>query len=260
MTEQIPTHSPTEIMVHKPHGTVDLVEYSADDLMVVNAARVSYANRSDWENSEQLNWDTSDYDAPDHVQPKLSDADEGLIGFLMRGHHGTPFEQNFFQFHIRAPIFVFREWHRHRIGISINEESARYVPYWPHFYLPNDDHVRVQVGKPGHYTYEPVGDPDFCREVRGELYESYELAYLKYTKLMEAGVAKEIARACLPVGIYSQMLWSCNARSLMSFLSLRNHPKALQEIRDYAAVLEGIFAEKMPITAAAFITNGRVAP
>lgn len=242
--------------VHEPHGTLELVNYSADDLMVVNAARVSFAKQSELENG------------------KLSEADAGLVGFLLKHKHGTPFEQNYFQFRVRAPIFVMREWHRHRIGISINEESGRYVELRGDFYLPDDDHVRVQKGKPGHYTYVTCGSeaiPDekwngdvvcdtYGAETRASLEFAYEEAYRQYEHLLSLGVAKEIARACLPVSIYSEMLWSCNARSLMAFLALRNHDRALREIRDYAAVMEDIFADVMPVTHRAFVDNGRTAP
>jgi thymidylate synthase (FAD) len=248
---------PGAVTVHEPHGFVALVEQAGSDLSVVNAARVSYAKQSAW----------VDIGSTSSPMFELSDADEGLINFLMKGRHGTPFEQNYFQFHISAPIFVFREWHRHRIGISINEMSGRYVELPSRFYLPDDEHVRVQVGKPGNYGYAPKGAESmygggqtYGEMVRTALQHSYDIAWARYRQLLDAGIAKEIARACLPVAIYSEMLWSCNARSLMNFLSLRNHSRALREIRDYAEVMEDLFARAMPYTHAAFVANGRVAP
>lgn len=235
-------------IVHPPHGFVRLVEFAGSDLAVVNAARVSYDKQTDWEEA-----------VPGGAEFRLAEGDKGLLRYLMKNRHGTPFEHNYFQFHVRAPIFVFREWHRHRIGISINEESARYVELQPDFYLPDDEHCRKQVGKPGHYTYEQMSASQAIA-TRAMLRSSYEAAYGTYKRLMDEGVAKEIARAVLPVAIYSQMLWTCNARSLMAFLSLRNAPTAQREIKDYAQAMEDIFLAKMPVTAKAFIEFGRVAP
>lgn len=261
MAEAMPDIPPGATIVHSPHGFIHLREVRADDLMVVNAARTSYAVQSHWL------WDLDNTDTMS--LPGLNEGDEGLIKFLMKNRHGTPFEQTFFQFHVQAPIFLFREWHRHRIGVSINESSGRYIQLKPDFYLPDDEHVRVQEGKPGHYKYVAKGSERIRGEeglmtygqwARDELREAYSIAYETYEKLLSEGVAKELARTCLPVGIYSQMVWSCNARSLMNFLSLRNHDRALRELRDYAAVMETLFVERMPVTAKAFIDNGRVAP
>lgn len=233
---------PNATSVHAPHGFVALKDSCASDLDVVNAARVSFNKESYWGDGS-----------------RLTDADTGVLNYMLKNKHGSPFEHTFFKFHVRAPIFVFREWHRHRIGISINEESARYVPLEPDFYLPDDDHCRKQVGKPGHYTYEPMSHGESER-LREDLAYSYRIAYDVYSNLTRRGAAKEVARAALPVGIYSQMLWSCNARSLMAFLSLRNAPDAQREIHDYAEAMEAKFAVVMPATHAAFIANGRVAP
>lgn len=225
-------------MVHKPFGTLDLIEGPPHgDLMVVNAARVSHGNFTSI------------------MRPE----DEGLIGYLMKNKHGTPFEHNIFIFHVKAPIFVFREWHRHRIGVSINEMSGRYTELRPEFYYPDNDHCRKQVGKPGAYTYEAMM-PHEAESMRSTLKLQYERAYAAYTVMLKEGVAKEVARLCLPVAIYSEMYWTCNARSLMAFLELRNAPTAQREIKDYAQVMEDIFLEEMPVTAKAFIDNGRIAP
>jgi len=250
MSEEFGTEVPPgATIVHEPHGFVRLVTYNATDLMVVNAARVSFRKRSDW--AAELE---------DGTGGILEEADEKVLRFLLKNKHGTPFEHTHFLFHIRAPIFVFREWHRHRIGVSINEESARYVPLKPDFYFPDNAHCRRQVGKPGHYTFEQMKPDTAERVVRRSMGRAYFVAYATYEDLLANGVAKEIARAVLPVGIYSQMYWTCNARSLMNFLGLRNAPTALMEIRDYAQAMESIFAEKMPVTCSAFVDNGRVAP
>ncbi len=218
------------------HGFVRLDGALADDLSVVNGARVSFARRKE----------------------VMDESDEGLIRFLMRDRHGSPFEHNAFRFHVRCPIFVAREWFRHRIG-SFNEFSLRYAKATDDFYVPEAEDVRTQVGKPGAYRFEPV-DPELAETAREELKAVYDQAYDTYTRLVEQGVARELARSVLPVGAYTQFYWTVNARALMNFVSLRNSEFAQLEIRRYAEAVESFFAELMPVTHAAFLANGRVAP
>jgi thymidylate synthase (FAD) len=218
------------------HGFVRLDGAMADDLSVVNGARVSFARRKD----------------------EMDASDEGLIRFLMRDRHGSPFEHNAFRFHVRCPIFVAREWFRHRIG-SFNEFSMRYAKATDDFYVPEPEDVRTQVGKPGAYTFEPV-DEELAEETRRELEALYEQAYATYARLVEKGVARELARSVMPVGSYTQFYWTVNARALMNFVSLRNSEFAQLEIRRYAEAVEAFFAREMPITHAAFVANNRVAP
>jgi thymidylate synthase (FAD) len=218
------------------HGFVRLDAHMADDLSVVNSARVSFAARRE----------------------EMDDRDKGLIRFLMRQRHGTPFEHNSLRFHIRTPIFVAREWFRHRMG-SFNEESARYHQLEAEFYVPAPEAVRTQIGKPGSYTFQPVED-QLAEHTRTVLRSTYEDLYAKYEALLERGVAKEVARALLPVGIYTQFYWTVNARSLMNFLSLRNAPDAQYEIRVYADAVERLWAETMPVTYESFVEFGRRAP
>jgi len=208
----------------------------ADDLSVVNAARVSFARRKD----------------------VMDESDEGLVRFLMRDRHGTPFEHNAFRFHIRCPIFVAREWFRHRVG-SFNEFSMRYAKATDDFYVPAPEDVRTQVGKPGAYSFEPV-DAELAEQTREELQAVYEHAYETYERLVEAGVARELARSVMPVGAYTEFYWTVNARALMNFLSLRNAEFAQREIRRYAEACETFLAAAMPVTYSAFVANGRVAP
>jgi thymidylate synthase (FAD) len=176
----------------------------------------------------------------------------------MRERHGTPFEHNAFRFHIRTPIFVAREWFRHRIG-SFNEFSMRYARATDDFYVPAPEDVRTQVGKPGAYSFEPVPD-DVAETTREELQQVYETAYAAYERLVELGVARELARAALPVGAYTEFYWTVNARALMNFLSLRNAETAQREIRRYAEACERFLAERMPITYEAFVASGRNSP
>jgi thymidylate synthase (FAD) len=218
------------------HGFVRLDDAMADDLSVVNGARVSFARRVD----------------------EMDEADEGLIRFLMRERHGTPFEHNAFRFHVRTPIFVAREWFRHRIG-SFNEFSMRYARATDEFYVPAAEDVRTQVGKPGSYSFELV-DPELAETTRERLKEVYEAAYRAYEELVEQGVARELARAVLPVGAYTEFYWTVNARALMNFVSLRNSETAQREIRRYAEACELFLEQRMPVTYAAFVANNRTAP
>jgi thymidylate synthase (FAD) len=218
-------------------GFVALEGSFAHDLSVVNSARVSFNTHHE----------------------AMQAGDDKLIAFLMKNRHGTPFEQNFFQFRVKAPIFVFREWHRHRIGVSINEWSARYSELKGEFYIPKVEDVRQQVGKPGHYTYEQASPTD-ADWFTVSLQMKAESAYDAYKAALTKGIAKEQARFFLPVNIYSEMYWACNARSLMAFLSLRNNDRAQWEIKQYAQVLESLFQQAMPVTAKAFIDNERIAP
>src|SRR5881409_691623 len=143
------------------HGFVRLDDAMASDLSVVNGARVSFARRKE----------------------EMDESDAGLIRFLMRDRHGTPFEHNAFRFHVRAPIFVAREWFRHRIG-SFNEFSMRYARATDDFYVPEADDVRQQVGKPGAYSFEPV-EPEIAERTREELQAVYEHAFETYGRLVE---------------------------------------------------------------------------
>jgi thymidylate synthase (FAD) len=188
----------------------------------------------------------------------MDEKDEGLIRFLMRDRHGTPFEHNSFRFHIRAPIFVAREWFRHRVG-SFNEFSMRYAKATDDFYVPEPEDVRSQVGKPGAYSFEQVDD-ELAERTRDELREVYEHAYETYTRLVESGVARELARCVMPVGAYTEFFWTVNARALMNFVSLRAADTAQREIRRYAEAVEQFFAAQMPVTHAAFVAANRVAP
>jgi thymidylate synthase (FAD) len=218
------------------HGFVRLDDAMATDLSVVNSARVSFGRR----------------------KTEMDEADGGLIRFLMRDRHGTPFEHNSFRFHVRAPIFVAREWFRHRIG-SFNEFSMRYARATDDFYLPEPDDVRTQVGKPGAYSFEPV-PPELAEQTRAELQAVYEQAYATYERLVDLGVARELARCAIPVGAYTEFYWTVNARALMNFVALRAHENAQREIRRYAEAVEAFFAERMPVTHAAFVANDRTAP
>jgi len=228
--------------------TISLTQHMGSDKMVVAAARVS------------TNEDIQAYIASN------PDDEPGLINFLMKNRHGTPFEHGGMTFFAQAPIFVFREWHRHRVGWSYNEESGRYKQLRPIFYVPGPERNLIQVGKPGHYTFVP-GTPEQHQRAVERKKRSYTAAYNDYVEELNDGIAREVARTVLPVGIYSSMWATCNPRSLMHFLSLRTKDEKSKfpsfpqrEIEMCAEKMEAEFARLFPITHAAFVKNGRVAP
>jgi thymidylate synthase ThyX/DNA-binding CsgD family transcriptional regulator len=142
---------------------------------------------------------------------------------------------------------------------SFNEFSMRYAKATDDFYVPEPEDVRTQVGKPGAYSFDPV-DPDVAEQTREELRAVYDAAFAAYERLVDLGVARELARCVMPVGAYTEFYWTINARSLMNFVSLRAAETAQREIRRYADAVEQFFAERMPVTHAAFVANSRMAP
>ncbi|MEV0535270.1 FAD-dependent thymidylate synthase [Kitasatospora sp. NPDC050463] len=229
--------------------TVELVRSAAADSDVIWAARVSTAGEQSLEALQQ--------------DPEKS---KGLINYLMRDRHGTPFEHNSMTFFISAPIFVFREFHRHRSGWSYNEESGRYRELQPVFYVPAEERKLVQQGRPGRYEFVD-GTPEQHETVTGAMEAAYREAYDRYQEMLAAGVAREVARAVLPVGLFSSMYATCNSRSLMHFLSLRTKKENAavpsfpqREIEMVAEQMEEQWARLMPLTHAAFEKHGRVAP
>lgn len=222
------------------YGEVNQMEECASDQMVLMAMLVSTGK--------------------DETDPYNTERAAGRINYLMKNKHGTPFEHNFFMFRVTAPIFVIREWHRHRIGSSYNEQSGRYMELGDKWYIPKAEDVRTRVGKPGRYTYEPMDHVHagmFQENLGRRCYESYN----SYKNALEMGIAPEQARMFLHVNHYSSFYYSCNARSLMKFLELRGEGSTAQwEIREYAAAIEWFFMGEMPLTYEAFVKNGRIAP
>jgi thymidylate synthase (FAD) len=252
------------------------------DYMVVAAAKVS----------------TNAEDALKWAAPENAGECAGLINYLMKHRHGTPFEHSAMTFFVDAPIKVFREWHRHRVGFSYNEESGRYSVLRPKFYLPDPSRPMFKVdnwkaGRPKFLTIQElaahnrandiwpdtasgggmpldyVGDPEqfLYDKLCENLMASYALSYANYLKNLAMGFDPGLARDCLPVGIYSRCWVTCNPRSMMAFLSLRTHdPEALfvsyplYEIEAAAKLCEQILAEGWPLTYAAFNANKRVGP
>jgi len=237
-----------EEIVFRDDMTVELVKSSASDADVIWAARVSTAGETTLEKVGES-----------------SERDAGLINYLARERHGSPFEHTSMTFFVSAPIFVFREFMRHRIA-SYNEESGRYRELRPVFYIPNADRKLVQVGKTGAYTFVD-GTPEQLAITVNAIKETCTLAYENYQKILASGVAREVARAVLPVTLYSSMYVTMNARALMNFLSLRTSSEGShfpsypqREIEMVAEKMEKHFAQLMPMTYGAFQKSGRIAP
>jgi thymidylate synthase (FAD) len=205
-------------------GFVKLVDFMGGDLAVVQAARVSYGKGV-----------------------KNPDRDRKLIQFLMDNKHETPFEHSVFKFHIKCPIFVARQWFRHRMA-SYNEISGRYAEMKEEFCLP--EQLRTQKSR--NYQYGNI-DETANREWRQKIEEHYDQSFKLYHDLLQAGIAKEHARLVLPLALYTQFYWTLNTRSLLNFLSLRLDRHAQLEIREYARTINTIFKEKMPWTFEAFV-------
>lgn len=234
--------------VFRSDMTVQLVKASASDADLVFAARVSTQG--------ERSLDAVDAD------PERS---AGLIRYLIRSRHGSPAEHSTFTFYVHAPIFVFREFQRHRHA-SYSEESGRYRELAPVFYTPDADRALQQVGKAGEYTFEP-GTEEQQDRVNFEMGGAATHAYAGYRSMLDAGVAREVARMVLPLNIFSSMYVTMNARGLMNFLSLRTtHEDAAvpstpqREIEMVAEQMEAIFAQHMPLTHSAWNDNGRIAP
>lgn len=196
------------------HGFVRLVDTMGDDMAVVRAARVSYGNES-----------------------KGEKADEKLIHYLMKHNHGTPFEHIVFTFHIKCPIFVARQWFRHRIG-SFNEISGRYTELATEFFVP----TTLRENKTANHQASIEGDftDDEIQSMLSEWKYALEIAESTYESLLEKGVAREQARAVLPIGTYTEFYWTVNLRSLFNFIRLRTADDSQAEMREYADTIHAI--------------------
>ncbi|MCP4836267.1 MAG: FAD-dependent thymidylate synthase [Phycisphaera sp.] len=222
-----------EIPVHD-HGFVALVdamprlvpEGQTADSAIVQAARVSYG-----EGTKKIN------------------EDRGLIRYLLRHRHTTPLEMIEFKFHIAMPIFVARQWIRHRTA-NVNEYSARYSIVQDRFYRPTIENVRKQSTSNRQGGDEPI-EVGTAEEFL-KLLEDSEALYERYLGLTEKGVAREIARAALPVSVYTEWYWKCDLHNILHFLSLRMDPHAQIEIRDYATAMYDLIRDIVPVTCEAF--------
>jgi thymidylate synthase (FAD) len=209
------------------HGFVALVDYMGNDAAIVQAARVSYGRGT-----------------------KSVRDDRGLIRYLLRHRHTTPFEMVEYKFLVRLPIFVARQWIRHRTG-SINEYSARYSIVPDEFEVPPADEVRHQSSRNRQGRGEPL-DPATVERFRSDLERVSREAYEAYSRALEAGVARETARLVLPVAYYTQWYWKVNLWNLFHFLALRLDPHAQEEIRLYAAEVARLGRLVCPVAFEAF--------
>jgi len=211
-------------------GFVRLVDMMGDDYAAVKAARVSYGQGL-----------------------KTPERDKALIMYLMEHGHETPFEHIVFTFHAKVPLFVARQWFRHRIG-SFNEISQRYTEIKDEeFYIPSN--VRVNVPEDRQKAVQ-LNDEELLRKVIDMMENVFDESYKIYKELIGLGVARELARIVLPLATYTQFYWTVNARSLMNFLNLRADSHAQWEIQQYAIAIADIFKETCPWTYEAFIKYG----
>lgn len=224
---------------------VDLVDLMGSDMSIVRAARVSVVGEND----------------PDEDGGKIA----GLINYLMKSEHGSPFEHATMTFYVKAPIFVFREFHRHRIA-SYNEMSGRYTQLPGEFYYPSTERPLVNIGTSARPEFAP-GSKEQYDEFVEDLLEGYQEQWARYQRALANGVANEMARIHLPVGIFSQMYVTMNLRALMNFLSLRidspdrvPRTRPQYEIQQVAKLMEERFADNFPLVYDSFIKNGRRAP
>lgn len=209
---------------------VELIKHNASDLDVARAAWVSNYGE----------------DAREKDGARV----KGLINYLYRERHMSPFEHGSFTFFVDTTIFVAREFMRHRTG-SYNETSGRYKELEPRFYIVGPERPLIQQGKVGQYYFVPASEEQY-NYVRTATEQAYENAWGAYQNMLNAGIAKEVARDVLPVGIMTQFYVTMNPRNVMQFLNLRTAPNALYEIREVAAKMEEIFAEAMPYTYEAY--------
>jgi thymidylate synthase (FAD) len=201
-------------------GFVKLVEFMGGDQRAVDSARVSFGSVS-----------------------KGEAADRKLIEYLLEHGHFSPFEHSVFQFHIKCPIFVARQWMRHRIA-SYNEISARYTEVHDEFYFPSEFRAQDRSNRQGSLPSSSLDQKKML-----DIYDrAVKASYAAYQELLDAGAAREMARMVLPVAQYTQFYWSINARSLLNFISLRADSHAQWEIRRYAEAIQGMFSAKMPWT------------
>lgn len=211
------------------HGFVRLVDSMGSDLSIVRAARVSYD--ADWRSGED------------------EGKDMRLVAYLLNNKHSTPFEAVTFTFEVKAPIFVFRQWHRHRMW-SYNEVSARYVELDEGYYVPEDSQITTQsTSNKQMRTTEPHPQSDHLQEL---IRDTCRFSFSRYQQLLQAGCPRELARAVLPVAAYSRMFATVNLHNLMHFLRLRMHSHAQYEIRVYAEALHQIVSTVVPVAMRAF--------
>ena len=204
-------------------GSVALVQHVGDDKSIVNAARVSFGG--------------------DNALP-LTERDEKLIAYLLREKHGSPFEHNSLTFKVVAPIFVVRQWMRHRIA-SYNEISGRYVEVKEQVYTPSSFRQQARSNRQASVEATDALDQGRAGEVWASAWGS---AYAAYQQLLALGVTREQARGVLPLALYTEFYFTCNVRALLHFLELRDHKGAQYETQLYAQALRALAEPLFPAT------------
>jgi thymidylate synthase (FAD) len=210
-------------------GFVRLVDHMGNDLSIVRAARVSYD--ADWRVGEDAG------------------KDEKLINYLYKNKHTSPFESVVFTFEVKAPMFVLRQWHRHRMW-SYNEISARYCELDEGYYVPNAAQITTQSAS--NKQMRTKEQHPQAKEIRAAIAKVNEDSYRNYKTLIEAGCPRELARSVLPVGAYSRMFATVDLHNLLHFLRLRSHEHAQWEIQEYARAMESLIQPIVPYTVAAY--------
>lgn len=213
------------------HGHVRLVASLGDDLAIVRAARVSY-----------------------NAEPRQDGSDHKLIHYLMKNRHTSPFEAVCFTFDIKAPIFVFRQWHRHRTW-SYNEVSARYTELPEEFYVPLPQDIGVQSPSNKQVRdFKELSETEkmIRKGMSDQIWMACTAAHKTYRALLAAGCPRELARGVLPVNTYSQMFATVDLHNLFHFLQLRLHPHAQYEIRIYAQAMLDLIGTVVPVAVSAF--------
>ncbi|RLG16111.1 FAD-dependent thymidylate synthase [Candidatus Pacearchaeota archaeon] len=210
------------------HGFVRLIDYSGGDQRIVQAARVSYGEGT-----------------------KKVRQDRGLIRYLMRHQHTSPFEQVGFTFHAKMPIFVARQWVRHRTA-RLNEISGRYSIMKDEFYLPEETHVNLQSTDNKQGRSNEMLSPKETREVLEHMRNDQNNSYKSYKKMIDKGLARELARINLPLSLYTEWYWQMDLRNLFHFLKLRMDEHAQYEIRQYANTIANIVKKVTPLAWEAF--------
>jgi thymidylate synthase (FAD) len=210
-------------------GFVELIDMMGDDLRVCQAARVSTGS----------------------LASKGPEKDKKLINYLMKNRHETPFEKIVLEFHVKCPIFVMRQWIRHRIG-SFNETSGRYKEFVWQTFMPEE--WRKQDPKNRQMSSEEKFEPETIECIDRIVTEQMDNSRLLYERLLQLGVARELARIVMPLAIYTEFFWTVNFRSLMNFFALRDHPHAQLEIQEYARTIKKIIKDtsEIPFTWEAF--------
>lgn len=240
---------------------VNLIDHMGNDERVIRAAKVSTTG------SNAISLEGLDEDvkvALDDVDEMTEDQRYRFIRFLLLNRHGSPFEHVVFTFFVSAPIFVFREFMRHRMA-SYNEESGRYKVLEPVFYIPSRERKLQQVGKTGEYRFED-GTDEQHEIIESSFREDCERVYESYLRRLDAGIAKEVSRMTLPLNLYSSMFVTMNSRSMMNFLSLRTSDEGMfpsfpqREIEMVAEKIEVALRETAPLTYRAFQEAQRVSP